>query len=69
MSGAEDTEVSLPDSLPFLDIDALATHQNLRTELALGLSSLGYHDLDIGMVRGADRGVTQMISQWTYMAG
>lgn len=63
------SEVSLPDSLPFLDVDALATHQHLRTELALGLSALGYQDLDIGMVRGADRRVTQMISNWTYMAG
>lgn len=63
------SEVSLPDSLPFLDVDAQATHQFLRTELALGLSSLGYQDLDIGMVRGADRRVTQMISRWAYMQG
>jgi hypothetical protein len=62
-------QVSLPDSLPFVDVDASATHQLLRTELALGLSSLGYQDLDISTVRGPDRRLTQMISQWAYMAG
>jgi hypothetical protein len=52
-----------------VDIDAAGTHQHLRGELALGLSSLGYQDLDIATVRGPDRRVTQMISQWVYMAG
>lgn len=61
--------VHLPEPLPFVDVDAARTHQHLRGELALGLSSLGYHDLDIALVCGPDRRVTQMISQWVYMAG
>lgn len=50
----------------FLDVEALATHQVLRRELALGLSALGYTDLDVGVVRGPDRRVTRLIADWTY---
>ncbi len=50
----------------FLDVEALATHQVLRQELALGLSALGHADLDVGVVRGPDRRVTRLIADWAY---
>lgn len=52
----------------FLDVEALLTHHHLRTELALGLASLGHDDLDIGLLRGADRRVTRLVSEWAYRA-
>jgi hypothetical protein len=50
----------------FVDIEALQTREYLRKALALGLSALGYEDLDVPVVRGADRRVTRLIAQWTY---
>lgn len=52
----------------FLDVEALATHQYLRSELALGLSAMGYNDLDVSILRGPDRRVTRLISEWAYNA-
>jgi hypothetical protein len=61
-------EVSLgaDQTIPFLDIEALDTHSFLRPELALGLSSLGYQDLDVALVRGPDRRVTRLVAEWAY---
>ncbi|HWL36025.1 MAG TPA: hypothetical protein VNQ77_07505 [Frankiaceae bacterium] len=50
----------------FLDVDDLATHQVLTRELAPGLASLGYAELDTGVVRGPDRRVTRLLAQWAY---
>lgn len=52
--------------LPFLDLDSVHTLQFLRDELALGLASLGVHDLDTSVVRSGDRRVTRLISSWAY---
>lgn len=52
----------------FLDVEALLTHHHLRTELALGLASLGHDDMDIGLLRGPDRRVTRLVSEWAYRA-
>lgn len=60
--------VKLPPDLQFLDVEAPQTHQFLRNELALGLSSIGLEDLDVAVVRGQDRRVTQLISEWAYLA-
>ena len=60
--------VRLPADAQFLDVESAVTHQFLRTELALGLSSLGLHDLDVAAVRGPDRRVTRLIADWAYMA-
>ena len=54
------------DAPPFVDIDHPDTHTFLRRELALGLSALGYQDLDIAVMRGSDRRVTQLVSEWVY---
>ncbi len=59
--------VRLSGDLVFVDVESPETHQFLRSELALGLSSLGLSDLDVSTVRGPDRRVTQMISEWAYM--
>lgn len=60
--------VRLPETLVFVDVESPVTHQFLRRELALGLSSIGLSDLDVSTVRGPDRRVTKMISEWAYMA-
>lgn len=54
-----------PDAL-FVDVEALQTHQHLRAELALGLASLGYDDLDVALLRGPDRRVTRLVSEWAW---
>lgn len=56
-----------PDAV-FLDVEALRTHQHLRKELALGLAALGYDDLDVAILRGADRRVTRLVSEWAWRA-
>ncbi len=58
--------VRLPEDYAYLDVDHPDTHQFLRRELALGLAELGYDDLNIGIVRGNDRRVTRLISQWAW---
>jgi hypothetical protein len=60
--------VKLPPDLTFLDVESPATHQFLRSELALGLSAIGLNDLDVSAVRGPNRQVTQLISEWAYTA-
>jgi hypothetical protein len=60
--------VRLPQDLLFLDVESPVTHQVLREKLALGLSSIGLADLDVSTVRGPDRRVTRMISEWAYLA-
>jgi hypothetical protein len=60
--------VKLPSALSFVDVESPVTHQFLRRELALGLSAIGLTDLDVSTIRGPDRRVTQMISEWAYMA-
>jgi hypothetical protein len=59
--------IQLPEDLVFLDVESPVTHHFLRTELAPGLSAIGVSDLDVSTVRGPDRRVTQMISEWAYM--
>ncbi len=61
-------QVVLEDEWNFVDVEARSTHQYLRRELALGLSALGYQDLDVSTVRGPDRRVTRLISDWAYNA-
>jgi len=60
--------VRVPSSATFLDVESEVTHQFLRKELALGLSAIGLDDLDVATIRGPDRRVTRLISDWAYMA-
>ena len=60
--------VRLLEDLLFLDVESPITHQFLRRELALGLSSMGLTDIDVSTVRVPDRRITRMISEWAYMA-
>jgi hypothetical protein len=50
----------------FLNVETLKTRMFLQQELALGLSALGVRELDVPEVRGRDRRVTQLISEWAY---
>jgi len=52
----------------FLDLEDPQTIQFLRKELALGISALGYQDLDVGLIRGPDRRVTRLIADWAFNA-
>ena len=61
-------KVGVSATARFLDIEHLDTHQFLRNELALGLAALGQRDLDVSTVRGPDRRVTRLISNWAYHA-
>jgi len=61
-----DLEVVLDPGSAFLDVEAIETHQVLRRELGPRILELGHTDLDVGLVRGADRRVTRDISQWAY---
>jgi hypothetical protein len=60
--------IRLPEDVLFLDAEWPTTHQFLRQELALGLSALGFGDLDVAAVRGPDRRVTRLIADWAYLA-
>jgi hypothetical protein len=60
--------IRLPEDALFLDAESPKTHQFLRQELALGLSALGFGDLDVAAVRGPDRRVTRLIADWAYLA-
>jgi hypothetical protein len=60
--------VEIPPEWKFLDIESRHTYQFLRGEIALGLAALGYQDLDVPTVRGHDRRVTRLISDWAYHA-
>lgn len=55
----------LPE-LRFLDVEALSTRRELRTELASLLAFYGYEDLDVPTVRGGDRRITRWIAKWAF---
>lgn len=57
-----------PEPMPFLDLEHPETLEHLRYELSLGLSALGVQDLDVSTVRGPDRRVTRLISDWAIHA-
>jgi RES domain len=50
----------------FLDVEARQTRETLKVELAGLLSYWGHKELDVSTVRGGDRRVTRLISQWAY---
>jgi hypothetical protein len=50
----------------FLDVEARQTREALKIELAGLLSYWGHEELDVSTVRGGDRRVTRLISQWAY---
>lgn len=50
----------------FLDVEALSTRRELRTELATLLAFYGYEDLDVPTVRGGDRRITRWIAKWAF---
>lgn len=55
-----------PAGVRFLDVEAPETREGLRHELASILAFYGYDDLDVAVVRGADRRITRWIGQWAY---
>lgn len=62
-------EVSASEPLPFLDVDAPETLAFLSDELAPQLVALGYDEnLDLSLLRNADRRLSRVISLWAYAA-
>jgi hypothetical protein len=55
-------------NLRFLDVEALATRQLLRSDLAPILAYYRCPDLDVATVRGADRRLTRWIAKWAFEA-
>lgn len=54
------------DPIRFLDVESLDTQQVLRSELGEILAFHGHKDLDVSIVRGADRRITRWIGQWAH---
>ena len=61
-------DVDLHEPLPFLDIEAAATHTFLTGQLAADLTALGVNELDVAAVRGPNRLVTRLVAGWAYAA-
>lgn len=59
-------QAAVPPSCLFLDVESVRTRIFLTTGPALGLSALGLQEIDVADIRGKDRRVTQLISQWAY---
>ena len=60
--------VSLDNPLPFLNVEALPTHEFLTSAMAEDLAQLGVGVLDVSHVRGSNRIVTRAIAAWAYSA-
>ena len=58
--------LTLPTPLPFVDIDAPATHTYLTQHAARLLIELGVNSLDIATVRGPSRLLTRSLASWLY---
>jgi len=57
---------ALEDPLPFIDVDAPATHAFLTQEVPGNLAALGYDTLDVAAVRGRDRFLTRFVAGWAF---
>jgi hypothetical protein len=59
--------IALEQPLPFLDVEATATHTWLTEKMAPQLTALGISDLDVATVRGPNRLLTRAIAQVAYV--
>lgn len=50
----------------FLDVDDPATIQIMAEAFRPAVMIMGYEDIDAGLLRGPDRRVTRLISQWAW---
>lgn len=58
--------VRFDTSWGFVDVEDADTIEVFRSELAKPLLALGHRDLDISLIRGPDRRITRLISQWVH---
>lgn len=58
--------VRLVDPLPFVDVDDPHTHTFLTQHAARDLLGTGVGNLDVAVVRGAERRITRAIAAWLY---
>lgn len=57
---------SAQEDTVFLDVESAATRATLEIRLAAGLAALDVPDLDVAAIRGGDRRVTRLVSQWAW---
>ncbi len=50
----------------FFDVESVEALQILRTEIGAEAKRLGHADIDVATVRGPDRRVTRLISEWVH---
>lgn len=59
-------KVTTINALSSLDVEASESREHLQRELADDLASYDVHDLDVSVVRGANRLITRLIARWAY---
>lgn len=57
-----------PEAPPFLDVESGDSRAFLEQQLRIPLTYFGVAHLDVPVVRGEDRRVTRLISQWAWAA-
>lgn len=58
--------VDIEPGWKFLDVESVKTRRFLQKELAFGLATLEVDSLDVPEIRGKDRRVTQLVSEWAF---
>ena len=58
------TRIKLSRHYQFLDVEHPDSLDYLREGLGAGIATLGYSDLDFGLIHGPDRRVTRAIAAW-----
>lgn len=58
--------VEVATDAAFLDVEALSTRKFLQRELGAVLQLFEVDDLDVAAIRGRDRRVTRLISEWAW---
>lgn len=60
--------VTFSPGVRFLDVEATSTHTVLASELAEELEELAIDDIDVATMRGKDRRLTRLVSQYAHDA-
>ena len=60
------TQLQPLGALPFLDIEATATHTHLTSAMADVLAAFNVNNLDVARVRGPNRLLTRALATWVY---
>lgn len=58
--------VTIRPEAQFLDVESAKVRRTLHGHLGATLATLGHDDLDVSVIRGPDRRVTRLISEWVW---